>query len=157
MAAHVIEICDACVAVLSTVWAPVAPNSISRIYGKEIGLSIDYPAEMLTGRQIYVFPTNYNQYRLLDRKSKLTKYSVSVLIAERYTEAGLPPVAWMDERVSFVDSVVFSALTDLSASFAGARVDPEDLGSVDIVYDRDLYMQRNTFWSQITIVYQEPR
>ena len=162
MAARILDLCDALAATVQAAWAPTAPDAVSREYGLEVGLDPTYADILLTGRKVYVFPASYNNDRILDRKSTLDKYTVSVLICERFSDvAGSINKAWMDARVLFVEQSILRTLSNLeyrplaSGSYRGMTIDPEQLGVVDVVFDRDLYMQRKTFWSQCTFVYQE--
>jgi hypothetical protein len=159
VSARIIELCDAAVDALVAAWpgGPTLPDAVTRVYGAEVVLSEDYESALIRGRQVYVFPATYSNKRILDRKSLLNQYAIAVLVVERYTDgAGKPLDEWMDERVEFVQDAILGTLGDIRLRLLGTlAIDPEQLGSVDVIYDRDLYMQRKTFWSQCSFVYQE--
>lgn len=95
-----LTLCDQLVAALVAAWEPVSPSGVERVYFKRIADAED-PNLKLVGRKVYVFPTHYdNGPEVRGRDEYL--HDVSVLVVERYPDAGDPPTEWTDERVDFV-------------------------------------------------------
>jgi len=161
--ARTLEICDAVVDAIGTAWDPTSPDAVSREYGVEVGLSKDYASILLTGRKVYVFPTSYEAPGLIDREVLMNAHGVAVLICERYTNSdgstadpGLPPKAWMDERVLFVQDKIYKVLRNPHLVLLDTVIPvPDELGSIDLVYDRDLYLSKRAFWSYGFFNFQE--
>ena len=103
MAARILDVCDALVAAIQAAWSPASPDGVERGYVSKIKVG------ELTGRRVYVFPLRYSDSPA-SRSENLTDYSVGVVVVERYRDAGVPDKDWTDERVTFVEEVVYSAL-----------------------------------------------
>jgi hypothetical protein len=156
MAARVIETADAVAAAIRTAWAPIAPDAATSDYGAEVILDDDDP-DVLTGRKVFVFATEYAAPEFVDGASLRRTYGVGIVIVERYAAAaGTPPKAWMDARVLFVEQSIYRLLRNPDLVLSNTLVpSPEAPGTVDVVYDLDLYLQRKTFWSVCTFTFQE--
>ena len=98
-----LTLCDQLAAALAAAWGPVAPDGVERCYFKRIP---DEGAARLLGRQVYLFPTDYDNGPA-DRGEDEYTHRVTALVVERYPDAGDPPTEWTDERVDFVfESIV---------------------------------------------------
>lgn len=159
MPARVLDACDAVVADIVSAWSPTAPSAAQREYAPEIGFSVDHAETLLSGRQVYVFPAAWGSPEGVTRGELLHEYTVSVVVAERYTAAAGPvPKAWVDERVLFVETL-FNRLKDPTRELTGASVTlfrtPDVPAEVDEVYDLDMLAEQRAFWSRFTITYHE--
>ena len=101
-----ITLCDGLVTALLAAWTEGLNDGVTRCYFKRIG-DIDRPETRLVGRQVFIFPTDYDNGPVTRREDEFI-HNVSVLVVERYTDAaGDPPTAWIDTRVDFVyDQIV---------------------------------------------------
>ena len=158
MSARVLDTADAVAQAIQTAWSGLAaPDGVSREYGADVILKEDDPDTVLKGRQVYVFPTKYEAPEFVDSSALRRTYSVGIVIVERYTDGpGWPPKAWMDARVLFVEQTIYRLLRNPDFVLSNTLVpSPEEPGTVDVVYDLDLYMQRKAFWSVCSFTFQE--
>lgn len=155
--ARVLQLCDAVASLIGSLWTPTAPDAVQRAYGPDVGLTEDDPSTLITGRQVYVFPVSYGVPTMIDRSELDHRDTVAVLVIERYTAGtGYPPVDWMDARVNFTEQKIFIPLRNPQLVLLDTLIpDLETPGSVDVVYDIDLYRDNKTFWSQLTLPFQE--
>jgi len=140
MAARIVDLCDAVVALL--------PTGAERVYE----VSID--AETLEGRAVYVFPSKYGYLEVLTRADDQSEYAVSVLIAERYPDAGPAPKAWLDERVEWVQDNVLDVLDDPRGAEPVEGYVPWQ-SEVQTVYDVEELVNRKLFLSVVVITYRQ--
>jgi hypothetical protein len=79
------------------------------------------------------------------------------LAVERYTDGpGLPPDAWMDERVRWFEQQVFNVLANQSLVLTGELTpDETEAATIDVLYDADVYRQHKTFWTVATFHFVE--
>lgn len=111
-------LCDNLVAALQAAWTEGAYDAVERVYFKRIA-DVEDPTLKLVGRKVYVMPTGYDNGPVTRGEDEFT-HNVSVLVVERYTDAGDPATAWIDTRVDFVyDHIVqgFDYSHDGPASF----------------------------------------
>lgn len=69
-------------------------------FAKRFGDASD-PSIELVGRQVVIFPTNYDNGPVTRGEDEFV-HNLSVLVVERYKDAGDPPKVWTMERVEFV-------------------------------------------------------
>lgn len=113
MASRLIQVCDAAAARLRLLWSPAPPAAVARAYLPNLaeGPKGRWPE----GRQVYVFPVGLAQVERLARAgpgADLRGYTVAFVVAEKYDQAGQPPDAWVDERVEWLERVIFGDLAD---------------------------------------------
>jgi hypothetical protein len=147
--ARVLAACDGVAEAINAVWMPVPPDVCRRSYGEEID------ADRLDGRRVLVMPTSARWAEQITRAAGLHENGVSVLVVERYAQAGKPIEEWMDERVAWVQD-----LLDLfdNARYPRALADFYPQGTnVEPVYDQEEYLSRKLFVSvlQLTLRGQE--
>lgn len=153
--ARILDLCDCIASLIRTTWQPVAPSAASREYGPDVGLSPDDESTLLHGRAVYSFPGAYAFPSMQDREILDKRYTTTALVIERYTEPGTPTKEWMDTRVNFVERV-FKLFRDPNLVLLDTLIpDLENAASVDVVYDLDLFAEQRTFWSQMTLTFQE--
>lgn len=155
MAARILDLCDAIVTLIGSNWSPTAPDAVTREYGPDVGLDASDSATLIVGRKVYVFPTSYAVPQLQDRELVDKRYSAVALVIERYTDAGTPPTEWMDERVLFAEGL-YKLLRDPDLVLLDTAIpDLENGSTVDVVYDIVRFAEQRTFWSQMTLNFQE--
>lgn len=85
--------------------------ALTTAVGAAATVTRDYIAEDqlddLSGRLVLVFgpEDGARQAEVLNRSEVVNGFKVSVRCYERYTDAGRPTKAWVDARVSFVDTL----------------------------------------------------
>jgi hypothetical protein len=109
--AKVVSLCDELVAKVDAAWTDRGDaDGVSREYVAPVNL--DKPAD-LAGRRVYVFPVSFRD-GAADRGEDFRTYAVEVWVAERYPDALAVYSAeardWFDERVAFVEQVVYDTL-----------------------------------------------
>lgn len=156
--ARVIDAADAAVALIAAAWNPVAPSGVRRAYpNQRIDLTAESAAELLQGRQVYVFPGSPVTSRPMTRGDLWRTYVLRVLVVERFADAGDPPADWIDERTAFVEQVVFDVLSNPDLKLVGQLTpDPEQDASIDEVVAADLLRDLKVFWSYASVPYVEP-
>lgn len=157
--ARILDACDTVVSAITAAWSPSAPDEVKRAYAPTIGLSKDNPDTLITGRKVYVFPGNWGTPGAASRSEIFKTHTISVLVAERYTDESEMPESWIDDRVLFVETL-FDLLANPTTIHTGALVnlyrEADDPAQVDQVYDLDLLLQeRKAFWSRFTITFTE--
>ena len=146
MPSRVIDLADAIVVVLGTaIGTPTPPLTveISRVYQPE------YRLETLTAnlRKVTVFPSELADRGPSSRGADGTTSTVVVVIAERYTEAGAIPTAWMDARVAWVQEMIFNVLRNPRVRVDGAYPEAIDC----MIFDCELLKQDRVFFSTVTV------
>lgn len=158
MASRAAQVADAVRDLIQAIWLPSAPNGIQRVWAGDIVLNPDDPANLIQGRQVYVFPVSLTQPTLLNRLDQMRRYLIAVLVAERYTDAPGPiPASWVDDRVDFVENAIFTNLSNPGVSLleGAVRLVFDEEQGIDILADREVLQQQRTFWSVMTLIYQE--
>jgi hypothetical protein len=151
--APIISLCDALVTALTTGWAPMIPNAVTRVY------QIPVKVESLSGRQVWIFPVSYGD-EPATRGEDLNSYRVAVVVAERFTDAGDPRTDWVDELVKFVKDEIVDGLEFVRGSdngmlsISGREIWTAERSEVP-VYDVELLTQKKLFWCEIEFVFQE--
>src|SRR4051812_9804659 len=102
--AQVIQAADAAASAILAAWnasssPPGASDGVERVY--EVQVSDPEFLDALAGRQVWVFPGEYGR-DAFDRAADDYAPHLTALIAERYTDAGPVPKAWLDVRTAFV-------------------------------------------------------
>ena len=157
MNARVDQLVDAVAGALVGAWGPTAPDGVSTEYAPDIGLTPDQADTLIQGRQVFVWPAAYGAPELLDRAELLKRYTVVVVVVERYTETTKrPPNDWIRARTAFVERQVYNLLRDPGLVLLDSLVPaPEEPGTVDVVYDLDVLIEHRAFWSQASFTFQE--
>lgn len=144
--ARVLAACDAAkaeiVALLPT--PDPAGTVVERVYTFR-GPQNEARIRSLTGRRVYLFPDAYEQTLIVDRGIDATDYVVTMLVVEVYRGEGDVPTAWMDARVTFVETL-YKRLQDARAELIGG-VFQAQAGKILSVYDQDVFDEHKTFWS----------
>lgn len=156
MAAQIISVAEACAAAVLAAWqasgTPPAPaDGVARVY--EVPLADPEYAENLQGRQVWVFPAEYGR-QAFTRGTDNRRPRIAVVVAERYTAQAPVPTAWLDERVAFVESVVFNRLADPRQPAIYTGLIPEDDGASVVVYDAELLIFQRLFVAMVTVQYR---
>lgn len=159
---RVLMLCDALASAIEAAWAassspgPVAPDEVVRKYLSRVRL------ETFKGRRVAVFPTRYAD-EPADRGEVFATYPVTIWVAECCPDAmdmaSDAAIEWTDERVDFVESVVYAAIDYGSQGLAPLVVGSRKgvvLQSADVaVYDPELLDSNKTFWSELECVFRE--
>jgi hypothetical protein len=150
--ARIIAACDAVVAALQTAWAPVAPDGIARLYVAPVTVQ-ELPS--LVGRQVWVFPASYDDDEETRGEDEWA-HELGVLIVERCPDAGGPSVAWMDERVAFVEQTVRGTLKAFQGR-GSLLADTYWLEKAPVVevYQVQALNEAGIFWSEIEVTLRE--
>lgn len=149
------EVADAIAAEIETAWEPVAPDSVARCYRDTTNLAT------VTGRQVRVFPLAISDENA-SRGENLTTYGITVVVVERYTAAdgaGEPSVEWVDERIGWVEDVVYDTLanygvgdTPYLAVTGHGRIFTETSDWAVCQVD---YLGTKLFWSELEFTFRE--
>lgn len=125
----------------------IADAVAAAITGAERVYEFSLDLESMSGRYVYVLPSGYSAPEALTRSQDVGEVILSVVVAERYPDAGPVPKAWLDERVEWVYDNVFSLddarAAELAESFAWS--------SEVTVYDLDELRNRNLFLSVVNL------
>lgn len=161
MAARIVEVCDAVVAAILAEWTasaspPGAADGVERVYTE--------PAKFgsMTGRRVWVSPAGVAG-ETASRAEDVGVSTVAIVVAERYTGQGAPPVAWVDERVAFVQLVL-----DLVGSYGNRRQSGKLLVGTPArphwterwsseVYEWTYLDEHKVFWSETEVEFREVR
>lgn len=151
--AKILTLCDSLVSAINTAWTGKgADDSVSRVYIAPV--TVD-ELSSLTGRKVFVFPGPYES-GLENRGEDQWSYTIGILIVERYTAAGDPTAAWIDDRVDFVEGTVSDTIDYTGRSLlsiSGRRLWTE---SIEIeTYSLETLNQKKIFWSELTAVFKE--
>ncbi len=155
MASRVNEVCDALIDRLVSLLPSGDKTTFERTYVPDI-LDAEFAAGLLglTGRKVYVMPASYGQAEIATRSQDLNRYGPSVLVVERYTEAGGVARPWLDDRVEWVERQVFGPLQNLRAEpLLGSLW--SHAADVTLVFDPDFLREHKLFWSEVTFEFRE--
>lgn len=152
---RVLQFCDALVTTIREAWGPTAPDEVARKYVARTPLSFK-------GRRVFVYPTRYSD-EPATRGEVFATYPVTLWVAEAYPEAAdMASDAvreWADERVDWVEAVLYAAIDfgsgDLPPLIVGGRKGVV-LESCEVgVCDADLLDTKQLFWSELDCVFRE--
>ncbi len=146
--ARINEVCDAVVQRIKQAWGPISPDDIERAYA--IPLQLD----KIAGRRLYVFPAKYASLEPANRGEDLREYTVPMLAVERFTDAGLPDRDWLDERVNWVEEMIWQLCENPRDATPLLGTLWPQTSDVD-TYDPEMLNQKKCFWSEIEIVFRE--
>jgi hypothetical protein len=148
VAADILTVCDALVDAVEAALTNPSDATVERLYLAPLDMASD------TSRHVWLFPAVFGSNPENRGEDSLT-YRVGVVVAERYTAAGEPTVAWTDARVTFAQEHVFDALDFSRAplAFATTRRLLTTNGELAI-YDPDR-LQRGLFWAEMTLEFRE--
>lgn len=152
MSSRIAEVCDAIVAGIAASWSPPAGSGVERVYLAPVN------AESISGRRVYVFPARYTD-EPADRGEQLTGYTIAVLVAERFTDPGQPTVAWVDERVEFVESEIYDLVGNYGSNVPFLEVTGHGkiwAETADAtVYDPEMLATKKLFWAELEFTLRE--
>lgn len=163
MAARIIETADALVAALAANWAdywaaaPAGHDSCERVYVEPAG-----DLGKLLGRHAWVSPVSFADTSAT-RAENLGAYTLGVVLAERFPDAGPPPRDWTDARVGWVQAVA-----DLIGSYGNRRASGWlEVGTparrllserIEVaVYDWNYLDKNRVFWAELEVELREVR
>lgn len=117
----------------------------------------------MVGRKVEIFPLTYNPVEAVDRESSTYDFRYSFVIIERWNaKGGQVPKAWMDERVSFVEELIFNPLDPTgknTAQLLFVVVDGEKYYPVEVevtsVFDFDILRKHKVFWSEVEVAFRK--
>jgi hypothetical protein len=161
-AARVVDVADAVVAQIRAAWSPTAPDAVQRAWVANVCCNLDQPDQLIQGRQVYVIPVTHATPAWWDRQTKQNKYTVAVLVAERFTGEGWPDNAFLDPIVLWGEQTIFFPLSDPGLVLTGpagvvtkANPSPQDMPEVPVLIDRDKLTELKLALIQYTLVYQD--
>lgn len=166
MAAESIALCDYITNYLTeiiTEYEGSAPvSTIERVYDfvEDLGKLVD--------RKVYVFPLDYVLTEPISRKEDMFDVRVGVVVAHKYDNPSSPtkaaPVAWVDDKVDFVETYIFSTLAEVRmhevplGGPSGEMVQywPQEAAN-NMVFDYTKLSQHKVFWSELEFVFRKVR
>ena len=144
MIARVLDVCDAVANLINREWGPTAPDAVT---------SEDFIPELavdtITGRKVYVMPSQYGQAEVLDRASDLNEYRITIIIVEKYTVANGPTNTWVRNLMLFVQDQIYDRLMNHRDEPTMEDLMPES-GSVT-PYDYEMLVEAKMFVSEVEI------
>lgn len=151
MASTIREIADAVVAKIAADWQPTGDDTVERVYLPGVE-----DIKELAGRQVQVWFEDYGQADIASREQDRNSFVIVVDVYEKCDEQGEPSVAWVDERVDWVEGI-----WDLLNEARNPPLFPSPLNDVIPAassrvgsYDPDLLREENLFASRIAITYE---
>lgn len=154
MASRILTVCDAAVARINSVWGPASPDTVARAYRWKPS---QRELNSLVGRHVRVFPASYGD-ELENRGEDRHRFGVSIIALERCADAGVPPDAWMDERLEWVQDKIADALdydgrggasAFLTAGSMKLLTETIEVATYDVEYQESLHL----FWSEIEMTF----
>jgi hypothetical protein len=152
-----IAIRDAVVGIVQAWWTPSAPDTVQAVY-----LPDSESPNKLPGRRVMVAndPVMVTQPGGATRDSDIYDYPIYVAVVEPYKGAGNPPVAWIDERVQFFETLLkllgeARKGEDGAALFTGdlAAVYPNEAESI-VAFDLDELRENKLYWGMFAVTYR---
>lgn len=154
--ARITQVAETVAATLGHEADPAAGITVEREYAPD-WLNPDFwkdnpnLANKFTGRRLYVFGATQKQVSPADRGADLNEYGIAVVVMERYVgDEPVPPRAWVDERVAWVEANVYDRLGDARDNELPAGVWP-DTQEWTAVYDPGLLRSHKLFRSEVTL------
>lgn len=124
-------------------WDPAAPDLVHAVWYERFTLNVNAPDTLLTGRRVAVIPA-LPELATMTRGHRWNKYTVGVVLVERYTDAGVPTDEWVGERAAWWEQTLFYPLwhpelviTGPAGIVTAAQPDPETPPEVTEYLDRD--------------------
>lgn len=153
----VLTVGDAIVSSISTQWNTTAPNAVTRVYQ----IPDTATAKNLTGRQVWLFPVEYED-QPGTRAEDIHTYKFVFVVAEKNTTAGPPATAWVDDRVDWVaDSLIDWIQYGRDSSHPVLTISTREIQLAEIapvmVYEPDELIKRGVFWCEFEATFQEMR
>jgi hypothetical protein len=131
------------------VWQPALPDEAIRDHLRHEDFAT------MTGRKVFIYgPENgANEVEAINRVEVINGFKVNLEIFEKFEEAGRPPKAWVDERVSFVDTV-YTAIDKVHGSYLIDQMWTETLTIVEMTNLRAVE-QLKFFAASIEVEFRE--
>ncbi len=149
--ARVLAACDDVVTAIRETWEPSGVDSVERAYFSGV---TEKDLASLTGRKVYVFPASYDDSPI-DRGNDEWIHEIGIVVVERYADGGKPSVAWMDERVLFVEQTVRTSIDfDGREGSLGGRLTTQTAPVTD-VFEVAAFHETRAFWSEIQLELRE--
>ena len=102
-------------------------------------------------RWVCVMAPQYADGGPATRAEGITFYTLDILIAERYEEAGPMPLAWRRERTAWVKEKVVDTLTDERTPLDGSAV----ADTFEVQQAWDVAAESKVFWCLVSITFME--
>lgn len=145
MAARIVEVRNALAAAIRAWDTPSHADEVLTPW------RFDLDTKALTGRKVFVFPSEYAVENIA-RQAEQASYSFVLVVAEKYEEQGQPGDAWVDERVLWCEGLL-QLLDDPEALLLGSLWPQES--AVATVCDIEELTARKLFFSVLNITYRE--
>ncbi len=141
--ARIMDLAAGVAAYLQASWNPAAPDLVHAVWYERFSLNPSDPDRLLTGRRVAAIPA-LPELAAMTRGLRWNKYTVGVVLVERYADAGVPTDDWIGERAAWWEANVFYPLwhpelviTGPGGIVAAAQPDPETPPEVTEYLDRD--------------------
>jgi hypothetical protein len=136
-------------------WPAEKPAAVESVYHYTV--SEGFPS----GRRVLVFDVGEEGVGAATRLADTNDYSVTVVVFEKFEEAGDPPTDWIDELVDWVASEVYGKLQNQrlpwQAPLLGNELWPQEAAIV-LKCDADLLVsEHKLFWSVCEFTFREVR
>lgn len=149
-------LCDDLVTALQAAWTEGSDDAAERCYFKRIA-DVDEPTLKLVGRKVYIMPAGYDNGPATRGEDEFV-HNVNVLTVKRFTDAGDPTTAWIDEQVDWVYTYIvqgFDYSHDGPASFNKKLVTLS--AAVQVCDVEKLVSGGKLFYSLVELVFSEIR
>lgn len=153
-------LCDDLVADLRTRWDPPGnEGGIERVYFKTLA-GADRVTK-LPGRRVLILPYGddgaFYDNGPSDRGEDVYTHNISVVISERFTDAGEPTTEWIDDRVDFVHENIVQGFDFSHDGPPSWNKKLTTLTTKTVVDWARLTSEEQAFYSWVVLVFEEIR
>lgn len=117
---------------------------------------VEYDLGTIEGLYVNVFPAMYGISERATRSEDYLDVMTAIVVLERYTQPDKPPKAWLDDRVQWVENLVFSPLVKIECPLL-LNAFWESSVKVTTVYDWTFLRQQKVFWSEVEVSFRRIR
>lgn len=141
-------------AIVSTLESSFTLGGIGATIAREY--EVEYDLGTVEGLHVNVFPAMYGITERATRSEDYLDVMTAIVVLQRYTQPDKPPKSWLDERVEWVENLVFSPLVKIECPLL---LDAFWESSVKVVtvYDWTFLRQQKVFWSEVEVSFRRIR
>ena len=149
MSAQIIEVADKLVTDIRAyaLTEGYTDLNVQRVY------TMTHDLNKSVGKKVDVYPVSVDSTDDSTRTDTFYNFSFSLVVFERYIQAGNIPNSWIDDNVLFVQTCVFNPFDGpTGVLFTVDGIDYwVDSISIPTVFDYDMVREHKSFWSEVEL------
>lgn len=113
------------------------------------------PIGKITGKNLWLFPGIYTDNGPSDRTANVYDLTINAVFAEKYTDDGIPPDEWVEDRIEYVENNIFNVFSE-DQTLYGTQTNYWSQGAtINVLYDAEMLDEHKLFWSELEFVFRK--